>query len=111
MTVDVSLIALVLTMVIGPTLTVECGSGFECEVRVYPNTYIEPLLLAVDAEYLLKWERIITPSYWGVRLWFEAPRCVGTVSRIRLLAEGETGTEIDRHVINSLCAFLPIVNK
>ena len=111
MTSIITLITLALTMVIGPTLAVECAANFECEVRVYPNTYNEPLLLAVDAEYLLKWESVITPNYWGVRLWFGVPRCVGTVSRIRLLTEGETGMEIGRYVINSLCAFLPIVNK
>ena len=107
----VFLIALIMTMVIGPTLTVECAAGFECEALVCPNTYSGPLVLAVDGEYLLKWEEITTSSCWGVRLWFGVPRCVGRVARMRLLVEGIRETEIAQEVLSEECSFLPAINK
>ena len=111
MTSIITLIALVLTMVIGPTLTVECEAGFECAALVCPNTYGGPLVLAVDGEYLLKWEGITTSSCWGVHLWFGAPRCVGRVARVRLLVEGIRETEIAREVLAEECSFLPMVRR
>ncbi len=113
-----TLIMAAVSFVIGPTMTVECNEYLTCKATVYPNTYTDILVLAVDSEHLLRWEDFTTPSYWGVRLWFAVPRCFGHVSRIRLLAAKPGGAErgdppivLAQYNVNQVCEFLPIVNK
>ena len=104
--------------VIGPALVVECSPNLECEATIYPNTSTAFLVLAVDSEYLTEWEKFSVPSGWGVRLWFDPPACIGSVSTIQLM-EGEDGPPVRpmppspvlaSYNVAVYCAFLPDVH-